>query len=210
MTPDALLYWLGMTAVAVSAVTGVLDSGQKRMDLIGALLVGAATALGGGTIRDLLIDRTVFWVADQTYLITALGTGLLTFFIARAVDIPQRLFLLPDALGLALFTIVGTQVALQLNTPWLVASLLGVTTGVVGGVLRDILCNEVPSTFLKGELYASAAWVGAFVLIALQALQFSPVHAAFAGTAVIFLLRLAAIRFKLTLPTLETASGRPH
>jgi uncharacterized membrane protein YeiH len=204
MGMDALLYWLGMAAVAVSAITGVLDSGRKHMDLIGALLVGIATALGGGTVRDVLIDRSVFWVADQTYLIVALGAALLTFFVARAVNIPQKLFLLPDALGLALFTIVGTQVALQLNTPWLVASLLGVTTGVVGGVLRDILCNDVPSVFLQGELYASAAWAGALVLLGLQALDISPVLAAWAGTLTILLLRLAAIRFKLTLPTLKT------
>lgn len=201
---DALLYWLGMAAVAVSAITGVLDSGRKHMDLIGALLVGIATALGGGTVRDVLIDRSVFWIADQTYLIVALATALLTFFVARAVNIPQKLFLLPDALGLALFTIVGTQVALQLNTPWLVASLLGVTTGVVGGVLRDILCNDVPSVFLQGELYASAAWAGALVFLGLQALDTSPVLAAWAGTVTILLLRLAAIRFKLTLPTLNT------
>lgn len=76
---DTLLYWVGMAAVAVSAVTGVLDSGRKQMDLIGALLVGVATALGGGTVRDLLLDRNVFWVVDQTYLIAALGTGLITF-----------------------------------------------------------------------------------------------------------------------------------
>lgn len=200
---DALLYWLGMAAVAVSAITGVLDAGRKQMDLIGALLVGTATALGGGTVRDVLIDRSVFWIADQTYLIVAFGTALLTFFLARSIHIPQKLFLLPDALGLALFTIVGTQIALQLNAPWLVASLLGVTTGVVGGVLRDILCNEVPSVFLKGELYASAAWAGAFVLLGLQALSISPVTAAWLGMTTILLLRLAAIRFRLTLPTLN-------
>jgi uncharacterized membrane protein YeiH len=200
---DALLYWLGMAAVAVSAITGVLDAGRKHMDLIGALLVGSATALGGGTVRDVLLDRSVFWIADQTYLIAALGTALLTFFLARAVSIPQKLFMLPDALGLALFTIVGTQIALQLNAPWLVASLLGVTTGVVGGVLRDILCNEVPSVFLKGELYASAAWAGAFVLLGLQALSVSPVTAAWLGMATVLLLRLAALRFRLTLPTLS-------
>ncbi len=204
MSMDALLYWLGMAAVAVCAITGVLDAGRKHMDLIGALLVGIATALGGGTVRDVLIDRSVFWIADQTYLIVALGTALLTFFVARAVNIPQKLFLLPDALGLALFTIVGTQVALQLNTPWLVASLLGVTTGVVGGVLRDILCNDVPSVFLQGELYASAAWAGALVFLGLQALDTSPVIAAWAGTVTVLLLRLAAIRYKLTLPTLTT------
>ena len=205
---DTLLYWVGMAAVAVSAVTGVLDSGRKQMDLIGALLVGVATALGGGTVRDLLLDRNVFWVVDQTYLIAALGTGLITFFAARALTMPPRLFLIPDALGLALFTIVGTQVALQWHTPWLTASLMGVITGVVGGVLRDILCNDVPLVFLKGELYASAAWAGALSLIGLQEIGLSPFIAAWIAMAIVLVLRLAAIRFHITLPALGQNESR--
>jgi len=199
---DTLLYWIGMAAVAVSAVTGVLDSGRKQMDLIGALLVGVATALGGGTVRDLLLDRNVFWVVDQTYLIAALGTGLITFFVARSFTVPPRLFLIPDALGLALFTIVGTQVALQWHTPWLTASLMGVITGVVGGVLRDILCNDVPLVFLKGELYASAAWAGALSLIGFQEIGVSPLIASWIAMAIVLVLRLAAMRFRITLPAL--------
>jgi len=197
---DALLYWVGMAAVAVSALTGVLDSGRKQMDLIGALLVGVATALGGGTIRDLLLDRNVFWVVDQTYLVVALGTGFATFFVARSLHLPPRLFLIPDALGLALFTIVGTQVALQWHAPWLVASLMGVTTGVVGGVLRDILCNDVPLVFLKGELYASAAWIGALSLIGLQELGLHGIWASWIAMSVVLAFRLLAIRYHLTLP----------
>ena len=199
---DTLLYWTGMAAVAVSAVTGVLDSGRKQMDLIGALLVGVATALGGGTVRDLLLDRNVFWVVDQAYLIAALGTGLITFFVARSFSVPPRLFLIPDALGLALFTIVGTQVALQWHTPWLTASLMGVITGVVGGVLRDILCNDVPLVFLEGELYASAAWAGALSLIGLQEIGVSPLIASWIAMAIVLVLRLAAMRFNITLPAL--------
>lgn len=197
---DALLYWVGLAAVAVNALTGVLDSGRKQMDLIGALLVGVATALGGGTIRDLLLDRHVFWVADQTYLIAALGTGFVTFFIARALPLHPRLFLIPDAVGLALFTIVGTQMALQWQAPWLVASLMGVTTGVVGGVLRDILCNDVPLVFLKGELYASAAWLGALTLIILQELDVHAINASWIAMAVVLALRLMAMKYHLTLP----------
>lgn len=197
---DALLYWVGMAAVAVSALTGVLDSSRKQMDLIGALLVGTATALGGGTIRDLLLDRNVFWVVDQAYLIAALGTGLLTFFIARALPLPPRLFLIPDAIGLALFTIVGTQVSLQWHAPWLVASLMGVITGIVGGVLRDILCNDVPLVFLKGELYATAAWIGALAMIAMEAIGLSSVLASWLAMAIVLGLRLLAMRYHITLP----------
>ena len=197
---DALLYWVGLVAVAVSAVTGVLDAGRKQMDLIGAVLVGAATALGGGTVRDLLLDRNVFWVVDQTYLVIAVATGIVTFFAVRNRPLPPRLFLIPDAIGLALFTIVGTQIALQWHAPWLVASLMGVTTGVVGGVLRDILCNDVPLVFLKGELYASAAWIGALVLIGMQEAGISAISSAWVAMAIVLLLRLTAMYYHLTLP----------
>ncbi len=202
MSIDVLLYWVGMAAVAVNALTGVLDSSRKQMDLIGALLVAIATALGGGTVRDLLLDRNVFWVADQTYLMVALMTGLIVFFVVRRTSLPPQLFLIPDAIGLALFTIAGTQIALQWHVPWLAASLMGVITGVVGGVLRDILCNDVPSVFLKGELYATAAWVGAISLIVLQESGLAAVNATWAAMGIVILLRGLSLRFGLTLPAL--------
>jgi uncharacterized membrane protein YeiH len=196
-----LLYWIGLAAVAVSALTGVIEAGRKQMDLIGVVMVGCATALGGGTVRDVLLDRTVFWINDQTYLVVALATTLATFVAVRGLRLPPRLFLIPDAIGLALFTVAGTQIALQLHAPWLVASLLGVITGVVGGVLRDVLCNDVPLIFVRGELYASAAWAGALALIGLQAIGLSGVAAAWAAMAIILALRLAAMAFRITLPT---------
>jgi uncharacterized membrane protein YeiH len=119
----------------------------------------------------------------------------------RGLRLPPRLFLIPDAVGLALFTVVGTQVALEWQAPWLVASLLGVITGVVGGVLRDVLCNDVPLVFVRGELYASAAWLGALALIGLQELGVSPVIAAWSGMAVVLAGRLLAMAFRITLPT---------
>lgn len=198
---ENLLYWVGLSAVAVNALTGVLDAGRKNMDLVGVVMVGSATALGGGTVRDILLDRKVFWISDQTYLIVALATTLLAFWIVRGRRLPPRLFLIPDAVGLALFTVVGTQVALEWQAPWLVASLLGVTTGVVGGVLRDVLCNDLPLVFVRGELYASAAWAGALALVGLQALGVSAVTAAWCGMAIIFAARLLAMAFRITLPT---------
>ncbi|MEW5966505.1 MAG: trimeric intracellular cation channel family protein [Pseudomonadota bacterium] len=198
---ENLLYWAALSAVAVNALTGVLDAGRKRMDLIGVMMVGAATALGGGTVRDVLLGRPVFWISDQVYLVVALATTLVVFFAVRGLRLPPRLFLVPDALGLALFTIVGTKIALAWEAPWLAASLLGVITGVVGGVLRDVLCNEVPLIFVRGELYASAAWAGALGLVGLQALGVEPVVAAAAGMAIVLGVRLAAMAFRLTLPT---------
>jgi len=164
-------------------------------------MVGCATALGGGTVRDLLLDRPVFWIGDQTYLVVALATTLAVFFAVRGLRLPPRLFLIPDAVGLALFTIVGTQVALEWQAPWLAASLLGVITGGVGGVLRDVLCNEVPLIFVRGELYASAAWLGALTLIGLQALDVSAVTAAWSGMAAVLAARLLAMAYRITLPT---------
>ena len=195
-----LLYWIGLAAVAVSALTGVIEAGRKRMDVIGVVMVGCATALGGGTVRDVLLDRAVFWISNQSYLIVALATTLATFFAVRGLRLSPRLFLVPDAIGLALFTVAGTQIALELHAPWLAASLLGVITGVVGGVLRDVLCNDVPLIFVRGELYASAAWAGALALISLQAAGLSAVAAAWSAMAVILALRLAAIAFRITLP----------
>lgn len=198
---ESLIYWIGLAAVSVNALTGVLDAGRKQMDLVGVVMVGSATALGGGTVRDLLLDRTVFWISDQTYLVVALATTVVIFFAVRGLRLPPRLFLIPDAVGLALFTVVGTQVALEWQAPWLVASLLGVITGVLGGVLRDVLCNDVPLIFVRGELYASAAWVGALALIGLQALGLSAVAAAWVSMAVVLIARLLAMAFRITLPT---------
>lgn len=198
---EVLLYWVGLAAVAVNALTGVLDAGRQKMDLVGVAMVGCATALGGGTVRDILLDRPVFWIGDQTYLIVALATTVLTFFAVRGLRLPPRLFLIPDAVGLALFTIVGTQVALEWQAPWLVATLLGVTTGVVGGVLRDVLCNQVPLIFVRGELYATAAMAGALTLVGLQALDISAVTAAWTGMGVVLTVRLLAMAYRITLPT---------
>jgi len=201
MTLAELLYWVGLAAVAVSAVTGVFEAERKGLDLVGTVTVALATGLGGGTLRDLLLQHHVFWVADQTYVVAAFATGVITFFLARKRNIPPRLFLYPDALGLALFTVIGTQFALQWEAPWLVASLMGVITGVFGGVLRDIFCNQVPLVFLPGELYASAAWAGALLLIALQALGVAPSLAAWLSAGLIFFLRWASIAYRIHLPT---------
>ena len=194
-----LVYWSGMSAVAVSAITGVLEAGRKPIDLFGVVLVALTSALGGGTLRDLLLARTVFWVADQTYLVAAIGAGVATFVLVRLVRLPANLFLVPDALGLALFTVIGTEAALAYGAPWFVATFLGVVTGVVGGVLRDILCNELPLVF-SGELYATASWAGAVVFIGLLQAGLAGSLAAAIAMAAIFATRIAAIRWRLTLP----------
>jgi len=190
---------LTQAAVAVSAASGVLEAGKKRFDLFGMLLISFAAALGGGSIRDVLLDRTVFWVRDQDFLFIALGAGMFTFFLARWTRVSRQAFLLPDAAGLVMFTIAGTNVALSLSAPWFVASFMGVITGVMGGVLRDILCNEEPIVF-QGTLYATIAWVGALVFIALLYLGIQADLAAILTGIGMFLSRLAAIRWNIGLP----------
>jgi uncharacterized membrane protein YeiH len=196
---DILLYGIGLGGVAAQAAAGVLEAGRKPFDLFGMVVVALAAALGGGSLRDLLLDRTVFWIADQSYLVAATVAGLATFALVRVVRLPGKLFLLPDAIGLALFTVSGTQAALSLGAPWLVASLMGVITGVFGGIVRDVLCNEVPLVF-TGELYATASWTGALLLVALAALGVSAGWSALAAGTLVLAIRLGAIRFAWRLP----------
>lgn len=197
---EELLYAIGISAVAVSAMTGVLEAGRKPIDLFGVVLVALTSALGGGTVRDLLLDRRVFWLEDPTYLFAAIGAGLATVALVRMVSLPKNLFLIPDALGLALFTILGTHIALILDVHWFAATLFGVVTGVVGGVLRDMLCNEVPLVF-SGELYGTAAWSGALVYAGLLHAGVADSGAALIAMAVVFGLRMAAVHWRITLPT---------
>ncbi|THF65370.1 trimeric intracellular cation channel family protein [Pseudothauera rhizosphaerae] len=196
---EPLIYGIGLAGVAVNAASGVLEAGRKPFDLFGMVVVALAAALGGGSLRDMLLDRTVFWVADQSYLVAALLAGVATFALVRVVRLPPRLFLLPDAVGLALFTVSGTQAALAMGAPWLVASLMGVVTGVFGGIVRDVLCNEVPLVF-TGELYATASWLGALLLVGLAAAGVSAGWAALAAASAVLVVRLGAIRFRWRLP----------
>ncbi len=199
-----LMYWLSQAAVASLAAAAVIEAGRKRYDLFGMLVVAVTAALGGGSLRDMLLDRPVFWVSDQTYLLTALGAALLAFFVVRRWRLPMRFFLVWDALGLALFTVVGTRVALNMEAAWLVASFLGVVTGVMGGILRDILCNEEPLVF-QGPLYATAAWAGALVYIVLIEQGLVGVVPALVAGSLILLLRWAALRWAWRLPAYRDA-----
>lgn len=201
LSGDAFLYGLGIAASVVCGATGVLEAGRKQIDLFGAIMAGLAASLGGGTVRDLLLDRKVFWIVDQTYLIATIVAAIATFFLARRRMLPARLFLLPDAIGMALFTVVGTQVGLQFAAPWLVASLMGVITAVFGGLLRDVLTNEVPLVFTS-ELYATAAWFGALALIGLQRLGLDHIAASFVAMGMVIAIRLAALHWHITLPRL--------
>jgi uncharacterized membrane protein YeiH len=195
--PAELIYAIGMAAVAVNAASAVLETEDKK-------IVGLATSLGGGTLRDLLLNRPVFWLVDVAYLVCGLLAVGITFLVARRIRVRPGLFVVPDAVGLALFTVVGCQIAVAAGVHWLAASLLAVITGVVGGMLRDILVNEVPLVMRPGTLYATASWLGALTLLGALHFGLGDAVAALAGAAVVLGLRLASIRYQLSLPTYKS------
>jgi uncharacterized membrane protein YeiH len=201
---STLIYIVGMAAVAVNAASAVLETEDKRMDLVGATIVGLATSLGGGTLRDILLNRPVFWLANVDYLVCGLLAVGVTFALARRVRLRPGLFVIPDAVGLALFTAVDTQVALANGVHWLPASMLGVVTGAFGGMLRDILVNEVPLVMRPGTLYVTASWLGALVLAGAFHLGYGEAVSATTGGLMVLILRLLAIRYRIGLPAYKS------
>lgn len=200
-TPELLdsLYWITLVAVIVSSASGVLQAGFKRFDLFGVIIIAIATGLGGGSLRDMLLDRDVFWIRDQGFFIASLGSAIAMFLIARITVIAPRFFLIPDAAGLATFAVAGTLVSMMVGAPWLVASFMGVMTGIMGGIFRDILSNEPPVVFLS-PLYATVSWGGSLLFIGLLTLHMDVTLAAIISGLTIFFARLLAIRYDISLP----------
>jgi uncharacterized membrane protein YeiH len=199
----SLIYLLDLSAVAVCAITATLEAHRRELDLFGVWVIAIISGIGGGTVRDILLGRLpVYWIHDPIYVMVGIVSGTLTFFLGRRLDLPKNFFLIPDAIGLALFTVIGTSVALKLGAPWLIASLMGVITGVFGGVIRDILCNEVP-LILRTDIYATASLAGAMLFIALVQLGTPNNHAMLIAMSSIVVIRLAAIRWHIHLPRLH-------
>lgn len=200
-TPSLLnsLYWITLIAVVVSSASGVLKAGFKKFDLFGVVIIAVATGLGGGSLRDMLLDRDVFWIRDQVFFIASLGSAFAMFLTARLMVISPKFFLIPDAAGLATFGIAGTLVSLMVGAPWLIASFMGVMTGTMGGIFRDVLSNETPVVF-HSPLYATVSWLGSLFFIGLLYLQIDATLAAIIAGCTIFIARILAIRYDLTLP----------
>ncbi len=199
-----LINLLDLCAVAVCAITATLEARRRELDLFGVVVIAVISGIGGGTVRDLLLGRLpVYWVHDPIYVVVGMTAGTLTFFLGRRIRLPKNFFLIPDAVGLALFTVIGTSVALQLGTPWLIAALMGVITGVFGGVIRDIMCNEVPLIF-RTDIYATASLAGALVLILLDDFGMGHIPAILLAMICTVAIRLAAIRWHIHLPRLRS------
>ena len=200
----SLIYLLDLCAVAVCAITATLEAHRRELDLFGVAVIAVIAGIGGGTVRDILLGRLpVYWVHDPVYVAVGITAAVFTFFLGRKLPLPKNFFLLPDAIGLALFTVIGTSVAMGLHVHWFIAALMGVITGVFGGVIRDILCNEVPLIF-RTDIYATASLAGALLLIALDSLGMAHSQALVAAMIVIVVIRLAAIRWHIHLPRLRS------
>jgi uncharacterized membrane protein YeiH len=207
---DSIAQFLDWFGLCVFALTGALVASRKRMDIVGFALLGSVTGIGGGTIRDMLLGALpVFWVKKPEYLLTCVLVSCAAFFVAHLVQSRQRLLIWADAVGLALFSVTGADIAMNQGGSAIVAIALGVATATFGGIIRDILGGDSP-VILRREIYVTASFFGASVFVLLQYFDQSKNLALIAGFAAALLLRAAAISFNLSLPVFTgSAENRP-
>jgi uncharacterized membrane protein YeiH len=197
---ESVLHVLSYFAYAAQAMTAALSAGRRKMDWMGVAMLGSVTALGGGSVRDVLLGHyPLVWVANPGLLALTAIAALAVIPLARVAHHLSTTFLVLDAIGLVVFTIAGCEVALQMNQPLAIVIVAGMVTGCVGGVLRDILCNEVPLLF-RSELYASVAVVTGAVYVGGLRLGLAVGVATLLAFAIGFTFRLLAIRHKWEMP----------
>jgi uncharacterized membrane protein YeiH len=195
-----LLTVIYIIAITAEAMTGALSAGRRSMDWFGVIIIACVTALGGGSVRDVLLGHyPLTWVKHPEYLVLTCFAALFTIFIAKWMRHLRSVFLLLDALGLIGFTIIGCQIAMEMGQGFVVSAVAGVLTGVSGGILRDILCNDVPLVFRR-ELYASIAFVSVIFYWVCINLNFSQDMTIISTLIFGFSLRCIAIYFGLEMP----------
>lgn len=198
-------------ATIAFALSGLLEAARKRLDAVGVCIVAGLAAFGGGTVRDVLLDRRpFFWVEHALWLWVLLGLCVLAmlFMRARHFEPTERAMQWPDAAGLGLFTASGTQIALQGGVPAIVAVLMGVVTAIFGGVLRDVVCNEIPSAFHDHRPYAICAFAGGWVLVGAHALGAPDWLGLVCGAGVATVLRGLALLTDFSLPRWSAGGAR--
>lgn len=180
----------------VFAISGALTAAKSKMDVIGFLLIGTITGIGGGTIRDLLLGRTVWWTTDPTELIICVIASLITYFWITSNQKRHKIMIWADALGMAAFAVAGCHVALVFGVPIIVAVFMGMITATGGGLVRDILTNSKP-IIMTGELYATAALFGSLGYAGLRLLDLKEGTAEIIAFCIAFILRALAIKFNI-------------
>ncbi len=197
---ELYFHWFDLLGIAVFAISGTLAAWRKQMDGFGVIVLATVTAIGGGTLRDLILDSPVIWLSNNSYFLAIfIAAGLTILLVRNRVLIPTNTLQIADAIGLAFFVIMGTQKALDHGTSGFVAIMMGTMSGVCGGMIRDVLCREIPMVF-RGELYAMTCIFGGLVYVQLLGFGVAQMPAMLAGMIALLTLRLAAIRWHLTIP----------
>ncbi|MFT4551237.1 MAG: putative membrane protein YeiH [Verrucomicrobiales bacterium] len=196
-----MLQAIEFMAVIASAIYGILLACRKEMDVVGVIAVAFAVAFGGGTLRDLCLDRTpLFWITNDHYVMVVMTIAIVGAFTPNLIGHTRRFLDLPDAIGMGLFSITGAGYAMQAETSMFIAAILAVVTGTFGGVIGDIICNEIPSLFRSTPIYATCSFIGAWAYLLLETTPIDHAYNIAAGVATIVVLRLAALKWNLTLP----------
>ncbi|MDN3653351.1 trimeric intracellular cation channel family protein [Thalassotalea ponticola] len=197
------IYYADIFGVIVFALSGALMAGRYRLDPFGVMVLAAITAVGGGTIRDIILGAPVFWTVQTEYIVVIFCTALATIlFIREPKHVPKRFMHISDAFGLALFAVLGTQKALAYQQPMLVAIIMGTITGVAGGMIRDVICNQIP-LILRQEIYATAALIGSVLFVVLIHMGVSQHLAGSLAMLSALVLRLAGIYWQVSLPAFK-------
>ena len=201
--PDILLYLLDMVGVIACAIAGTLLAQHKGFDIAGCILVSMVNAIGGGTLRDMALDRhPLFWMTDLNYVIVITATSLILqifFHLYHKIDKALKFF---DAIGLAAFSVIGFKVALAQDVSPVIAVMMGVWTAIIGGLLRDIICNEIP-LLLQREIYITASIAGCLTYLALDYWGVDAVTNEFMMLFIIFAVRMLALKFDWHLPSIR-------